>query len=182
MAAGTGCIVWDVNRKEVVFKDQIHWPLHCCQFAPDGRLLVAAGEGRQLKRYTVRGPRQQTRVEAMPDLALFTPQYGPSYFLVFSTGGQQLFSIGARDILVFRVANWKRIGLLKGNSVALSQDGSRIAIGDSNRGTVKVAEVAKLLATGWSSPLLQAIGILTAGVAVIALYMARRRRTRGFSN
>jgi WD40 repeat protein len=134
--------VWDLSTKAVLFKDEVRWVLECCRFSPDGRHLVAAGEGGRLKLYKVTTEDEQVRVEKQKDSSRYE---GSTYSLLFSPAGEELLAVGFNQVHVWEVAGWQESAALKGNCVAVSRDGKMIAVGDQKRGIVEVGELSKLL-------------------------------------
>ena len=116
--------------------------LECCRFSPDGRLLVAAGEGGVLKLYGAAAQDKRVRVEKQND----SPWYpGAASSLAFLPDGKRLFAAGYNRTQVWEVDGWRRTTGVRGNCVAVSHDGKTVALGDYRRGIVEVGEAIKLL-------------------------------------
>ena len=133
--------VWDWSKKVVLFKDGVRWTLNSCSFSPDGRLLVAAGEGGELKVYKVTPQGDPVRVERGEGSELYP---GATDALVFSPDGKRLFAPGSDQIRVWEVPGWRKGPILKGRCLALSRDGKTMAIGDYRRGIVEFGPVSKI--------------------------------------
>lgn len=141
--AGSDCdlTVWDLSTKSILFEDEIRWLLESCSFSPCGSLLVAAGEGGVLKLYKVTTQGKRARLEKQEDRGYLNATYG----LVFSQQGKELFAVSKYEIVVWDPAGWRKKATLKGNCVAMSRDGKLIAIGQWERGIIKVGELSEFL-------------------------------------
>jgi WD40 repeat protein len=141
---GSNCdvIVWDAATRAPIFKDEVKWVLECVRFSPNGKLLVAAGEGGVLKSYRIQKKEQGTRIDPLPDSPRFVDA---TYRLVFSGDGKTLFACESQKIGIWNVEPWKKGRTIPGKVLALSRDGTKVAIGDAKRGVVEVGETAEVL-------------------------------------